>query len=194
MDDLNDSQVEQETAPTGEDTTTIVNESEIDNEAKRIDTYLSLLTVINNGIEDLLGTASRGVIFNTGVEEGRRLGSEIPKTNTLRKALDIVNEAYEGVWEVELYKRDEKYKMGLFDYNIDSKGSKFKLKTLFDDGAIWLELFSATDKKQVNIPITGNSGQFVKKVEDKFIKVKPHVQTTIDFGQIKKDLKEAIQV
>ena len=76
-------------------------------EAKRIDTYLSLLTVINNGIEDLLGAASRGVIFNTGVVEGRRIGTNIKKTNTLTTAIDILNDAYEGVWGIELYKHDE---------------------------------------------------------------------------------------
>ncbi|MHA1907630.1 MAG: hypothetical protein ACW98Y_10085 [Candidatus Thorarchaeota archaeon] len=70
---------------------------------KRVDTYLTLLTAINNGIEDLLGAASRGVIFNQGVMEGRALGAAIQKTNTLPTAIDIVNQAYEGVWDVELY-------------------------------------------------------------------------------------------
>ncbi|MFW9850795.1 MAG: hypothetical protein ACFFF4_16835 [Candidatus Thorarchaeota archaeon] len=74
---------------------------------KRVDTYLTLLTSINNGIEDLLGTASRGVIFNHGVKEGRALGESIQKTNTLTTAIEIVNQAYEGVWAVELYKKPE---------------------------------------------------------------------------------------
>ena len=32
-----------------------------DNESNRVDTYLSLLTTINKGIEDLLGPASKGL-------------------------------------------------------------------------------------------------------------------------------------
>lgn len=73
-----------------------------DTESARIDAYLSLLTTINKGMLDILGPASKGLIFNTGVEEGRSLGSTLPKTNTLTTAIDTINEAYDGVWSIEL--------------------------------------------------------------------------------------------
>ncbi|MFW9909905.1 MAG: hypothetical protein ACFFEF_15160 [Candidatus Thorarchaeota archaeon] len=72
-----------------------------DHGAKRIDAYLSLLTTINIGIEDLLGPASKGLIFNMGVDEGRRLAKELPPTNALLPAIEILNHAYEGVWRIE---------------------------------------------------------------------------------------------
>ncbi|MFW9918597.1 MAG: hypothetical protein ACFFED_03290 [Candidatus Thorarchaeota archaeon] len=78
-----------------------------DKELKRVDTYRSLLTALNVGIEDLLGPASKGLIFNTGVEEGRRLAQDMNKTNALLPAIDLVNEAYEGVWSIELRKNGD---------------------------------------------------------------------------------------
>jgi len=68
-----------------------------DDESKRVDAYLSLLTTINNGIEDLLGKASKGLIFGTGVEEGKRIASELPKTDTIQSAITALNNAYAGV-------------------------------------------------------------------------------------------------
>ena len=75
-------------------------------ESKRVDSYLSLLTALNVGIEDLLGPASKGLIFNTGVEEGRRLAQDMKKTNALLPAVEEVNEAYAGVWSIELRKTE----------------------------------------------------------------------------------------
>lgn len=75
-----------------------------DQQAKLLSSALSLLSVLNNGIEDMLGRGSKGLIFNTGMEEGRALGKNIPKTDTLEDAIDSVNEAFSGVWNVELFK------------------------------------------------------------------------------------------
>jgi len=88
-----------------------------DQESKRIHTYLSLLTTLNIGIEDLLGPASKGLIFNTGVEEGRRLAEDMKKTNALLPAIDEVNEAYAGVWSIELRKNDDD--TYFYDDNLD---------------------------------------------------------------------------
>ncbi|MGY5873837.1 MAG: hypothetical protein RTV72_16435 [Candidatus Thorarchaeota archaeon] len=77
-----------------------------DSESNRVDTYLSLLTTINNGIMDLLGPASKGLIFGTGVEEGRRIAQDFEKTDTIQKALVILNDAYEGVWSIELHAKE----------------------------------------------------------------------------------------
>ncbi|TXT55917.1 MAG: hypothetical protein BAJATHORv1_30300 [Candidatus Thorarchaeota archaeon] len=65
---------------------------------------MSMLATINNGMEDLLGPASKGVIFNTGVEQGKLLGVNLQKAEDFETAIDTVNEAYKGVWNVELYK------------------------------------------------------------------------------------------
>ena len=75
-------------------------------ESNRVDAYLSLLTTINNGILDLLGPASKGLIFSTGVEEGKRIAQEFPKTDTIQKAMKTLNEAYEGVWSLELHAKE----------------------------------------------------------------------------------------
>lgn len=77
-----------------------------DSEDNRVEAYLSLLTTINNGIEDLLGTGSRGLIFTAGVEGGRRIAERFPKGKTLQSAIEILNEAYDGVWSIELYRND----------------------------------------------------------------------------------------
>ncbi len=77
-----------------------------DSESRRVDAYLSLLATINNGIEDLLGPASKGLIMGTGVKEGRRLAENLHKTNSLKPAVDLLNKAYEGVWHIELRKHD----------------------------------------------------------------------------------------
>ena len=50
-----------------------------DSESNRVDAYLSLLTTINKGIVDLLGPASKGLVFGTGVDEGWQ---QLPKTWT----------------------------------------------------------------------------------------------------------------
>ncbi|MBD3407111.1 MAG: hypothetical protein GF411_13415 [Candidatus Lokiarchaeota archaeon] len=65
---------------------------------------MSMLATINNGIEDLLGPASKGLIFNTGVEQGKLLGHNLPKSDEYETALKTVNTAYKGVWDVALHK------------------------------------------------------------------------------------------
>ena len=79
-------------------------ESMTNDERKLAEAYISLLTTINIGIEELLGPASKGLIFNMGVEEGRRLAEKMKKTNALIPALRELNEAYEGVWSIEAKK------------------------------------------------------------------------------------------
>jgi predicted hydrocarbon binding protein len=76
------------------------------NESNRVDAYLSLLTTINKGMVELLGPASKGLIFGTGVEEGRRIARNFPKTDTIQKAIQTLNEAYVGVWSIELYVKE----------------------------------------------------------------------------------------
>jgi len=79
-------------------------------DTRKVDAYLSLLTTINKGIVDLLGPASKGLIFGTGVEEGRRLAVDLEKTDTIQKAIVTLNEAYHGVWSIELnHKEGESY-------------------------------------------------------------------------------------
>ncbi|MHA1135947.1 MAG: hypothetical protein ACTSSE_05615 [Candidatus Thorarchaeota archaeon] len=77
-----------------------------DNESNRVDAYLSLLTTINKGILDLLGPASKGLIFGTGVEEGRRIANDFEKTDTIQRAIKTLNEAYEGVWKLEIHAKE----------------------------------------------------------------------------------------
>lgn len=68
---------------------------------------LLLLTTLNNGLEDLLGRASKGVIFNTGTKEGHFIGKKFPRTNSIEKAIASLNQAYEGIWDVELFKEKD---------------------------------------------------------------------------------------
>ena len=77
-----------------------------DSESNRVHAYLSLLTTINKGIVDLLGPASKGLIFGTGVEEGKRIALDFEKTDTIQKAIETLNEAYEGVWSIELHEKE----------------------------------------------------------------------------------------
>ncbi|MFW9843872.1 MAG: hypothetical protein ACFFEV_04795 [Candidatus Thorarchaeota archaeon] len=77
-----------------------------DNESNRVDAYLSLLTTINKGIVDILGPASKGLIFGTGVEEGKRLAQDFKKTDTIQRAIATLNEAFEGVWSIELHEKE----------------------------------------------------------------------------------------
>ena len=77
-----------------------------DSDSNRVDAYLSLLTTINKGMVDLLGPASKGLIFGTGVEEGKRLALNFPKTDTIQKAIQTLNEAYNGVWSIELHEKE----------------------------------------------------------------------------------------
>ena len=79
---------------------------ENDNESNRVDAYLSLLTTINKGMVNLLGPASKGLIFGTGVDEGRRIARDFPKTDTIQSAITILNQAYEGVWSIELHAKE----------------------------------------------------------------------------------------
>ncbi|MFW9918603.1 MAG: hypothetical protein ACFFED_03320 [Candidatus Thorarchaeota archaeon] len=80
---------------------------------------LSLLTTLNNGIEDLLGRGSKGLIFTTGVEEGRTIGRNIPKSDSIEEAISSVNEAFDGVWNVQLFKEKEQES---YEY-VDEKGN-----------------------------------------------------------------------
>jgi len=73
-----------------------------DTESNRVDAYLSLLTTINKGIVDLLGPASKGLVFGIGVDEGKRFALNFEKTDTIQNAIATLNEAYEGVWSIEL--------------------------------------------------------------------------------------------
>ncbi len=75
-----------------------------DQQAKLLSSALSLLTTLNNGIEDLLGRGSKGLIFQTGVEEGKKNGMNLPKSDNIEDAIATVNEAFDGVWNVELFK------------------------------------------------------------------------------------------
>jgi len=81
-------------------------QSSNDDESNRVDAYLSLLTTINKGIEDILGPASKGLIFGTGVEAGKSIAMDFPKTDTIQSAIATLNEAYEGVWRIEIYTRE----------------------------------------------------------------------------------------
>ena len=74
-----------------------------DQQAKLLSSALSLLAVLNNGIEDMLGRGSKGLIFNTGMEEGRALGKNMARTESLEEAIASVNEAFSGVWNIELF-------------------------------------------------------------------------------------------
>jgi len=95
----------------------------------------------------------------------------------------------------ELYKIDEKEKMGIFNYSTSSAGG-MRIWTLFNSGAQWFELFIKPNIedvnipiiKQVNIPIKGNAAIFVKKVDEDLLKITPHAKLFINIGQIKNDL------
>jgi len=94
-----------------------------DSESKRVDAYLSLLTTINNGIMELLGPASKGLIFGTGVEEGKRIAIDFQKTDTIQSAIKTLNEAFEGVWSIELHEKEGEShffidKMGQPSFNV----------------------------------------------------------------------------
>ncbi len=75
-------------------------------ETRQVDAYLSILTTINKGIVELLGPASKGLIFGTGVEEGKRLADGLEKTDTIQKAIKTLNEVYHGVWGIELHHKE----------------------------------------------------------------------------------------
>jgi predicted hydrocarbon binding protein len=77
-----------------------------DQQTRLLSSTLSLLTALNNGIEDVLGRGSKGIIFATGMEEGRAQGRSLAKTESLETAIESVNEAFEGVWNVELFKEE----------------------------------------------------------------------------------------
>ena len=76
-------------------------------QAKLLNACLSLLTTLNNGIEEVLGKGSKGVIFNAGVEDGKFVGKNFAKTKDIEDAIVTVNEAFEGVWNVELFKEKD---------------------------------------------------------------------------------------
>jgi len=92
-------------------------ESSQDNESNRVDAYLSLLTTINKGIVDLLGPASKGLVFGIGVDEGKRFALNFEKTDTIQNAIATLNEAYEGVWSIEL-----NAKVGESQFYLDEMG------------------------------------------------------------------------
>ncbi|MDF1540581.1 MAG: hypothetical protein P1Q69_16915 [Candidatus Thorarchaeota archaeon] len=79
-----------------------------DQQSRLLSSALSLLTTLNNGIEDMLGRGSKGIIFNTGVEEGKYLGKNMPKTESVETAIEEVNQAFECVWNVEIFKEKDK--------------------------------------------------------------------------------------
>jgi predicted hydrocarbon binding protein len=74
-----------------------------DQQARLLSSALQLLTTLNNGIEDMLGRGSKGIIFNTGMEDGKFLGKNLPKTESVEEAVEEVNKAFEGVWKVEVF-------------------------------------------------------------------------------------------
>lgn len=73
-----------------------------DPDKRKIEQYLALLTTINKGIGELLGSSAKGIIFNIGAEEGRILAKLMPKTTNLHRAVSELNEAYSGIWSIEL--------------------------------------------------------------------------------------------
>ncbi len=81
-------------------------EPSMNTETRQVDAYLSILTTINKGIVELLGPASKGLIFGTGVEEGKRLADGLEKTDTIQKAIKTLNEVYHGVWGIELHHKE----------------------------------------------------------------------------------------
>lgn len=62
-----------------------------DNESNKVDAYLSLLTTIYNRIENILGSASKGLIFSIGVDKGKRIGEGFPKTQITHSAIEMLN-------------------------------------------------------------------------------------------------------
>ena len=77
-----------------------------DQQTKLLGATLSLLTALNNGIEDVLGRGSKGIIFATGMEDGKAQGKALAKTDSLEEAIQAVNEAFEGVWNIELFQEE----------------------------------------------------------------------------------------
>jgi len=65
---------------------------------------LGLMTALNNGLKDFIGTAARGVIFNTGLGEGYFLGKNFKTTKNIEEVIEVVNQAFEGVWRIDLFK------------------------------------------------------------------------------------------
>lgn len=77
-------------------------------ELNLLSSSLLFLTTLNNGLENILGTAAKGVILNAGLVEGRFIAKNFPRTKFIEKAIDIVNNAFKGVWDVELFKPKDK--------------------------------------------------------------------------------------
>ena len=87
---------------------------------KLLSTCLSLLTTLNEGILDLLGPGSKGLIFNAGLQEGKFIGKTIPKNDSIEEVIEAINETYQGVWNLELFKEK-----GQDDYYFtDDKGQQ----------------------------------------------------------------------
>ena len=114
-------------------------EPTLNTETKQVDAYLSLLTTINKGIVELLGPASKGLIFGTGVEEGKRLAIGLEKTDTIQKAIKTLNDAYHGVWGIELH-----HKEGDSYFYMDELGQP-SFNIMVDDGKANQEGYTEKD-------------------------------------------------
>jgi|GEM_PF-6445811 len=97
-----------------------------------------------------------------------------------------------------LYKIDEQENLGIFNYDTSFTG-KIRVKAVFNTGAVWLALGDGLGlgtelgSKQICINIKGSSGIFVKKVNEKFVDIKPHSYAMVNLEQIKKDLIEKLE-
>ncbi len=71
---------------------------------KNIQALVRILASLSHASESLIGKAANALMYQTGKDLGKIEGEKLDKTNDLSRALEMLMDAEEGVWHIELWK------------------------------------------------------------------------------------------
>ena len=71
---------------------------------KNIEALVRILASLSHASESLIGKAANTLMYQTGKDLGKIEGEKLDKTKDLDKALKMLIDAEEGVWNIELWK------------------------------------------------------------------------------------------
>ena len=71
---------------------------------KNIEALVRILASLSHASESLIGKAANALMYQTGKDLGKIEGEKLDKTKDLDKALKMLMDAEEGVWNIELWK------------------------------------------------------------------------------------------
>jgi predicted hydrocarbon binding protein len=92
---------------------------EIEVYKNNIQTFMRIVASLSLASDTLIGPAAKALMYQSGKEMGKAEGKKLDRTDDLLKALAMLDDAEQGVWQIEPWADD-----GATSYIAEQDGSK----------------------------------------------------------------------